>query len=259
MMSHDDMTDIEADEGFAPFPASGLAGLPVPERKWIIEGFLPAKSFGVLFSPRGDARDYLVMDMLMASVEQACFQPILARDPDVARYRPTWRGRSVEAARIVYATSAHHPEDLQEQAMLRALEHGLELKDVSIRFVQTVPDLLKGEGPEFARSIERDGGADLIVIDDVEAALGNGDEDNVEHIGRLVAAARELRRKTQATVLLLHSDQLAKSQRRGWAPSMHLVETVLQVVPEGARGFHLLVARKLRYAPLPKPITFEAR
>jgi hypothetical protein len=34
---------------------------------------------------------------------------------------------------------------------------------------------------------------------------------------------------------------------------------VLQVVPEVARGFHLLVARKLRYAPLPKPITFEAR
>jgi putative DNA primase/helicase len=197
-----DVNDLMLEEGFeavekvlaAPIkpamrfqltPASGLQRLP--PMKWLVQNVLPVSGLVAMYGPSGSGKSFLALDLAAA----------------IAAGKPTWFGFPVKPCVVTYIAL----EGKQGMAMrMRAWSERHGAAPDSLAFVTDAFDLLRGgdveELAKAIRSSNRHNG--LVIIDTLNRAAPNAEENSSADMGRIIAAASRLQELLGGVVMLIH-------------------------------------------------------
>lgn len=188
----------------------------LPPLSWRIHGVLPAAGIAGIFGPSGAAKSFLALDMAAAIGEGA-----------------QWFGHRVKPACALYVA-------LEGEAgfrlRLEAWEVGHERAfpgDVRFLFdpfrVTSREDVLG-----LASAIEAAGGAELIVIDTLNRAAPDADENSAEGMGGILDGVKALQMMTGGLVLLVHhTGKDAAKGMRGHSSLFAAMDAAIEVARNG--------------------------
>lgn len=195
-----DWTDPEDDDD-APQLVSAEFVMNLPPVKWLIGGIIPEAALAMLLGKENCGKSFL-------GVDWACS---VATGQD-------WNGRKVEAGKVVYlASEGLHGYGKRLRAWLK--QNGSELADSLIKnlhYVRGTIDLIdssrRSQLLDLIQTVEQ---PRLIVIDTLAESMPGGDENSSKDMGLVLAAARMIRKKTGAAVLVVHHKPKSGEGSRG--------------------------------------------
>jgi sugar phosphate isomerase/epimerase len=178
----------------------GALTLPI-DAGYFIKHVLPRAVLGVIYGPSGSGKSFAVLDMLFAIVQGK-----------------EWRGNRTRAARVAYLC-AEGQHGFTKRVNAYRVQHSLELAGLPFYAITDAPNLLlPGDVSALIKQILAAGGLDLVVVDTLAQSMAGGDENSSEDMGRAIAAAQKIARKTGAMVLLVHhSGKDVSKGSRGWS------------------------------------------
>ncbi|MFM0263118.1 AAA family ATPase [Paraburkholderia sediminicola] len=161
--------------------------LSAPPLRWFVRGVLPADSFAALYGPSGSGKSFLALDLCAAVAEGA-----------------DWFGRRVVRAPVTYC-ALEGERGMGKRTQAWSARNGRPLP-ANFRFIAQPLDLRSEEDVhDLANAVIAGGGENgLLVIDTLNRAAPGGDENSSADMGALIAACKELQRRTRCTVLLVH-------------------------------------------------------
>jgi RecA-family ATPase len=186
-------------------PASDFAGKPVPERKWIVDGLIPARNVTLLSGDGGVGKSLLALQLGAA----------MATGTD-------WIGFKPEPGRVLYLSAEDDEDELHRRVTGIAETCGLRLPQ--LQDLLLVP--LAGEDAILAASKGREDAISptalwaavqdvvlrempsLVIIDTAADTFG-GDEVNRAEVRGFIGLLRGLAIQTGSTVLLLSHPSVA--------------------------------------------------
>jgi hypothetical protein len=195
--------------------------IPAPEFskhadiQWHIKRVLPRADLIVLYGPAGSGKSFFALDLCAA---------VASRDQ--------WREYGVDKGRCVYVC-AEGAEGMRQRLRAYSRQHDVELNEVGI--VGNGPNLmLEKEVAAVTKAILEFGEVDLIVVDTLAASMPGGDENTGKDLGKVLDHCKFIKRKTGATVLLVHhSGKDASKGARGWSGLRAATDAELEVTRLG--------------------------
>ncbi len=160
-----------------------LGALPVIQ--WLVRGVLPSSGIGAIFGPSGSGKSFLTLDLL-ASI--ACGSE--------------WFGNRVKAAPVLYI-GLEGQAGIAQRVKARRNAHGPVSR---MRYLLTPLDIRTRSDRtslvEAIKSVEWDGG--VLCIDTLNRAAPGIDENDSQHMGEVIGAAKDLQAALDGLVLLVH-------------------------------------------------------
>ena len=191
----------------------------LPPLAWRVRGVLPTHGLAAWYGPSASGKSFLVLDMSAAVAE--------GRD---------WFGYRVKAAPVVYC-ALEGEAGLRvrvaawEQANGRTLPAGLRLvlQPFKLTDAQDVADL--------AAAVRAAGGAGAVtILDTLNRAAPEADENASADMGRILQAAKELQALTDGLVLLVsHVGKDATKGLRGHSSLFAALDAAVEVTRDGDR------------------------
>ena len=201
------------------FKLLGSADLhALPPLVWRVRGVLPAHGLASVYGPSASGKSFLALDMAAA----------------VASGRP-WFGYRVNAAPVVYCAlegeaGFRRRVAAWEQANGRALPAGLRLvlQAFKLTDAQDVQDL--------AAAVLTAGAGAVTILDTLNRAAPEADENASADMGRILEAAKQLQRLTGGLVVLVHhTGKDATKGLRGHSSLFAALDAAVEVTREGER------------------------
>jgi len=181
---------------FKPISAWDHAkGDPPP---WRIEGLLPQQGLAMFYGQSGAGKSFLLLDLTMA----------------IARGVPFgYDNRKVNRGRVVYIL-AEGAWGFRSRVRAYQLHHKLTDADPAPLLVIVAPNfMLSADVDELRAAIDAAGGADVIVIDTLNATTPGANENAPDDMGRFLGHCRALQAATRGLVVIIHHS--GKDEERG--------------------------------------------
>lgn len=190
----------------------------LPPLAWRVRGVLPAQGLASVYGPSGSGKSFLVLDMAAAIADGA-----------------QWFGYRVKAAPVVYVP-------LEGQAGFRLRAAAWEARNgrplpVGLRLVLQPFKLTEPQDvPDLAAAVLAAGAGAVTIIDTLNAAAPEADENASGDMGRILEAAKELQRLTGGLVLVVHhTGKDASKGLRGHSSLFAALDAAIEVVRDGDR------------------------
>jgi hypothetical protein len=171
---------------------------------WLIKGFLPKATLGVLYGESGSGKSFVAMDICAA----------LARQVD-------WNGiRCQSQARRVLYVVAEGVGGFSVRLSAYCHKTGISANDLHVDIISdVVPNLTDGVSVDrLIRDIHQRQAYDLIVMDTFAQVTPGANENSGEDMGRALGYCRKISQSSGAMVLLVHhSGKDASKGARGWS------------------------------------------
>lgn len=211
---------------------------PVKKVPYLVKGWLAPGSLAVLYGAANVGKSFLALDLAH----------------HVAQGR-AWAGCRVTAAPVLYITLEGGAGFDRRVAALDnprfwVLPAALSFMDPrrDATWLAEAVEALAEEVGEFG----------LIVIDTLARAMGSGDENSSQDMGRLVASAELLKERTGACVLLIHHTGKSAAQgARGHSSLRAAVDTEIEVTKE--EGSEIIEAKATKQRDMAVGRTFHYR
>lgn len=234
-------TNVPKEGKFKLWSLDELMKLPPPE--WLVKGLIPRAELIVVFGPPGSGKSFLSYDIGCA----------------VVRGHPWgFTNAKVKQGKVVYvfaegASGARH----RGEAYCRKYGAG----SVPLAIIER-PNLFGEKDPALlAKKIKDHGGADLIIIDTLNAASPGADENSGRDMTQILDHCRLLHKHTGATVVLVHhSGKDASKGARGWSGLKASADAEIEIARNGDYRTATVSKMKdgldgVRHSFLLKPIT----
>lgn len=168
--------------GYPLFTAAEVAQWP--QVSWLIEGVIQKQSAVMLYGESRIGKSFLALDL---AAKLASGEP--------------WFGYKVTPCRVIFF-AAESPAGLRVR--LRAIHHYAGSEETGqLLFMHSPVDLGNSEDVErLLRTV--DGTADVLIIDTLNAASGDLDENSSSEMARVLGAMRRLISQTGCTVVIVH-------------------------------------------------------
>lgn len=195
---------------FAFYTAAELIAQPPME--WRIKDVLPVSGLACLFGPSGSGKSFLATDLVAAIAEGG-----------------PWFGHQTATGRVLCMV-------LEGQAGFRKRLHAWEVHKQrpfpvgTFFFVDSFSLNDENEVTTLEMAIQVVRGFDVVVIDTLNRAAPNADENSSQHMNQLIGAATKLQKATKGLVVLVH--HTGKDQSRGMRghSSLHAaMDSVIEV------------------------------
>ena len=179
---------------------------PVP----LVEHFLNLDTIAAIYGRYGTFKSFLALGL-------ACC---------VAAGLP-WYGHAVHKGPVLYVL-AEGVAGMARRQTAWLLSEGLTTGDIdAIRWLPNSVDLLDSGWAQGLATAAATLGAVLVVIDTLNRSMPGGDENGTNDMGRIVAAADYIRRKSGAAVLFVHHPPRGGKNLRGSTALEGAVDTAL--------------------------------
>lgn len=221
----DDVLEVllsNAREPLKPEPRFKLLGSAdlhaLPPLAWRVRGVLPALGLSSVYGASSSGKSFLALDMAAAIAE--------GRD---------WFGYRVNAAPVVYCALEGEAGfrlrvEAWEQANRRTLPNGLRL--VLQPFKLTEPQDVE----DMAAAVCGAGNGAVTILDTLNRAAPEADENASADMGRILEAAKELQRLTGGLVVAVHhSGKDATKGLRGHSSLFAALDAAVEVTRDGDR------------------------
>lgn len=190
----------------------------LPPLAWRVRGVLPAQGLAGLYGPSGSGKSFLALDAAAAIAEGA-----------------GWFGYRVKPAPVVYcALEGEAGFRLRvaawEQAKGRTLPAGLRLVLQSFKLtdLQDVDDI--------AAAVLSAGACAVTILDTLNRAAPEADENASADMGRIIEAAKALQRLTAGLVVVVHhTGKDATKGLRGHSSLFAALDAAVEVTRDGDR------------------------
>lgn len=216
--------DLDAPPGQAPATGGPIEILDldgieqIPPVAWLVDGYLPAQGFGLIYGAPSSYKSFLALDLLL----------------HVAYGRP-WHGKPTRAGAVLYIAGEgaggikkrirawrRHHQVADVWTPFYAIRTGLNLADPQqvAQLIEAIRAKAEAEGATFA----------AIAIDTVARAMVGADENDARDMGLFVAACDRIRTAIGAMILGVHHS--GKDKDRGPRGSIALpgaVDCMLRV------------------------------
>lgn len=181
---------------------------------WIIKGILPQAELGVLFGESGSGKSFMALDMAV----------------DIA-IGASWRGLKTRQCRVGYV-AAEGANGIRTRARAIATYRGLDIDQIPIAVIPEAPNIMeRSDAINVASSINKAGGADLIIIDTFAQVMPGANENSGEDVGQALRHCKDIHRETGALVLLVHhSGKDASRGARGWSGLRAAADVELEII-----------------------------
>jgi RecA-family ATPase len=158
----------------------------LPDLEWLINGILPAGSIGVLYGEPGCGKTFVALSMALAIAS--------GRD---------WQNRATRKVMALYV-AAEGVLGLKKR--IQAYRQRFKLADDNIRFIATPISILDAAQIKSLLVLLKEQGFEpgIIVIDTLARVALGADENSAKDMGQVVEGFDELRRQTEATILVIH-------------------------------------------------------
>ena len=179
---------------FSALTADDLERLP--DGSWLVQGILPSKGVACIYGASQAGKSALVFHLARSLSAGEC-----------------WFGFDVDAkCRVMYVA-------LEGMAGLKARSRALSIADPpgttqEMRFI-IEPFRISDPGnvDALAAEVKRVGGADLVIVDTLNCAAPEADENSSRDMGLIIAGAKQLQVAIDGLVLLIH--HVGKDSSRG--------------------------------------------
>lgn len=190
----------------------------LPPLAWCVRGVLPAHGLASVYGPSGSGKSFLVLDAAAAIADGA-----------------EWFGYRVKPAPVVYCALEGEAGfrvrvAAWEEAKGRRLPAGLRLVLQSFKLTdpQDVADL--------AAAVLTAGAGAVVILDTLNRAAPEADENASADMGRILEAAKALQRLTGGLVLVVHhTGKDATRGLRGHSSLFAALDAAVEVTREGDR------------------------
>lgn len=190
----------------------------LPPLAWCVRGVLPAHGLASVYGPSGSGKSFLVLDAAAAIADGA-----------------EWFGYRVKRAPVVYCALEGEAGfrvrvAAWEEAKGRRLPAGLRLVLQSFKLTdpQDVADL--------AAAVLTAGAGAVVILDTLNRAAPEADENASADMGRILEAAKALQRLTGGLVLVVHhTGKDATRGLRGHSSLFAALDAAVEVTREGDR------------------------
>lgn len=190
----------------------------LPPLAWCVRGVLPAHGLASVYGPSGSGKSFLVLDAAAAIADGA-----------------EWFGYRVKPAPVVYCALEGEAGfrvrvAAWEEAKGRRLPAGLRLVLQSFKLTdpQDVADL--------AAAVLTAGAGAVVILDTLNRATPEADENASADMGRILEAAKALQRLTGGLVLVVHhTGKDATRGLRGHSSLFAALDAAVEVTREGDR------------------------
>lgn len=190
----------------------------LPPLAWCVRGVLPAHGLASVYGPSGSGKSFLVLDAAAAIADGA-----------------DWFGYRVKPAPVVYCALEGEAGfrvrvAAWEEAKGRRLPAGLRLVLQSFKLTdpQDVADL--------AAAVLTAGAGAVVILDTLNRAAPEADENASADMGRILEAAKALQRLTDGLVLVVHhTGKDATRGLRGHSSLFAALDAAVEVTREGDR------------------------
>lgn len=190
----------------------------LPPLAWCVRGVLPAHGLASVYGPSGSGKSFLVLDAAAAIAEGA-----------------EWFGYRVKPAPVVYCALEGEAGfrvrvAAWEEAKGRRLPPGLRLVLQSFKLTdpQDVADL--------AAAVLTTGAGAVVILDTLNRATPEADENASADMGRILEAAKALQRLTGGLVLVVHHTGKDSTRGlRGHSSLFAAIDAAVEVTREGGR------------------------
>jgi hypothetical protein len=206
----------EPEQRFQLLGADELHALPT--MVWRVRDVLPARGVASVYGPSASGKSFLVLDLGAAIAEGRA-----------------WFDYRVKAAPVVYVA-------LEGEAgfsgRVRAWEqhHGRTLPAGLRMVMQPFKLTAQQDVTELAAAVCSLGDGAVVIIDTLNRAAPEADENASQDMGRILEAARELRAATHGLVLLVHhTGKDATKGLRGHSSLFAALDAAVEVSREGGR------------------------
>jgi putative DNA primase/helicase len=190
----------------------------LPPLAWCVRGVLPAHGLASVYGPSGSGKSFLVLDAAAAIADGA-----------------DWFGYRVKPAPVVYCALEGEAGfrvrvAAWEEAKGRRLPAGLRLVLQSFKLTdpQDVADL--------SAAVLTAGAGAVVILDTLNRAAPEADENASADMGRILEAAKALQRLTGGLVLVVHhTGKDATRGLRGHSSLFAALDAAVEVTREGDR------------------------
>lgn len=182
---------------------------------WIIKGFLPKATYGMIFGESGSGKSFLTYDICAAIV----------RGED-------WQGKRVKKGRVLYVVAEGQAGFVNRGRAYvehKGIQHS-DLDDLDY-ITDRVPNLINADVVrELIADIRQQKPYDLIVMDTFSQVTSGANENSGQDMGVALAHCGLLHQMTGAMVLLVHhSGKDASKGARGWSGIWYNSDAVYEV------------------------------
>jgi AAA domain/MarR family len=164
-----------------------LQALPDPE--WLVAGFLPERSIGMLFGPPGVGKSFVALDLALFIAASQRWHGHVTKSGAVLYVFA--EGQAGAKKRLNAWLQVHATERTPDMTFLTDAVPLTDAKEVG-RLVDELTVYVEGKR------------LSLVVIDTLAQASAGADENNTKDMQPVIAALQSIRDKTGATVLVLH-------------------------------------------------------
>lgn len=215
-----------------------------PDPEWIIEGVIQRDTLALIVGAQETYKSFAALDMAMSIAEGHL-----------------WQGRACKQGPSVYI-SAEGGSGLGlrvaawEIARETPAEHCLFLPDQAPQFLDRRQD---GDVEELLLSLsDMSEPPAFVVVDTLARVMVGHDENSVEHMGSLIAAADRLRQATGASVMFVHHNN-KQGGARGSTSLLGAVHTIIECSRERNSRHVVLTCGKQKDADHFGTMILEAR
>ncbi|SDH07048.1 MULTISPECIES: AAA family ATPase [unclassified Duganella] len=190
-----------------------------PPLQWMIRGLFPQTGLVALYGPSGSGKSFLALDLAAM----------------VAGGGDEWYGMRVKNGPVTYCV-LEGEGGMGKRAKAWAQHHGKPLPD-NLRFITQPINMLHSNDIEDLADaiIEASGVGGLTILDTLNRAAPEADENSSKDMGGIIAAAKRLQSLTGGLVMLVHhTGKEAVKGMRGHSSLFAAMDAVIGVMPSQA-------------------------
>lgn len=181
--------------------------------EWIVKGFLPKATLGVLFGESGAGKSFACLDLCAA----------------VSLGLSTWNGHRVTKGRVLYVV-AEGKHGFRQRLKAYCFQHGIGATGIDL-IEEVTPNLMDAaQITDLIKDIRQRDPYDLIVMDTFAQVMPGANENSGEDVGLALAQCKRINKHTGAMVLLVHhSGKDSSKGARGWSGLRAACDVELEV------------------------------
>lgn len=199
----------------------------LPPLKWLVQGVLPTTGLATIFGPSGSGKSFLLLDLMAAIAEGS-----------------DWHTCKTAPCRILCLVLEGKAGFLQR---IRAWEkhNGRPYPDKVSFMMDEFCLNASNDVTDLEAAIQAANGFDMIVIDTLNRAAPNADENSSSHMSQLISASGRLQAAISGLVILVHHTGKDESRGlRGHSSLSAAMDAAIEVKRNGEeRGWRLLKAK----------------
>ena len=218
--------------------------MPVSPIAWLIKGYIEENAIAVMYGPPGQGKSFIALDVSCCIATNTLFHGHEGKSGAV--FYIAGEGHNGLARRL-RAWAHHNEQDMPELLFVSEAPADLSSSTSTASVAQAVQQLADatGEAPV------------LIVLDTLARNFG-GDENSATDIGQFVRNVDSLRRRWNATVLIVHhSGKDGGRGARGSSALKGAADAEYEVIRSEQDNLIRLIPRKMKDAEEPSPLAFE--